>query len=206
MILYIHGFGGSSEGSTVQLLRKHMDIRVEGLNYDARDPKIAVEKLVEQYWHYEKLLDYDDFDNDQVLLMGSSLGGFFATQVSAAIGCKLVLFNPALDPVQSLAKYDGEIINAADGPNVFRSHHVEHYRSYCGSAMYDTFDKIRQNGYGIQLYTTEDPVIDNQLAPKLCKGFSSHTHFSEIFEHRLSENIIINIKEDVQGYYHAFWG
>ena len=206
MILYIHGFGGSSKGSTVKLLRKHMDLRVEGLNYDARDPKFAVEKLVEQYRHYEKLLDYDDFDNDEILLMGSSLGGFYAAQVSAEVGCKLVMFNPALNPAGSLAKHEGEVINTADGPHIFSLQHAKRYEAYCGSAMKKTFEKLCMKNYGILLYTTEDPVINNKLAPGLCKGFSQHIHFANISEHRLGEEALINMKDEIQGFYYTLCG
>lgn len=202
MILYIPGFGGSPEGSTVQLLRKHMEpLRVEGLQYDARDPKGAIEQLIEQYYRYEKLLDVDDYDNDKILLMGSSLGGFYASQVAAIVGCKLILFNPALNPVESLMKYDGEVINTPDGQRVFTKQHVERY-----SAMSNSFDTLRMNNFGLQLYTTNDPVIDNKLASRLCQGFSRHIHLSDVNEHRLSESSLMIIKENVQGCYHSLAG
>lgn len=41
-------------------------------------------------------------------VMGSSLGGFYATCVAEAIGCKAVLVNPAVHPARDLAKYIGE--------------------------------------------------------------------------------------------------
>jgi predicted esterase YcpF (UPF0227 family) len=41
-------------------------------------------------------------------VMGSSLGGFYATCVAEATGCKAVLLNPAVHPSRDLAKYIGE--------------------------------------------------------------------------------------------------
>jgi predicted esterase YcpF (UPF0227 family) len=41
-------------------------------------------------------------------VVGSSLGGFYATHVAQARGCKAVLLNPAMDPARDLAKYIGE--------------------------------------------------------------------------------------------------
>jgi predicted esterase YcpF (UPF0227 family) len=41
-------------------------------------------------------------------VVGSSLGGFYATHVAEAMGCKAILFNPAIDPARDLAKYIGE--------------------------------------------------------------------------------------------------
>ena len=41
-------------------------------------------------------------------VVGSSLGGFYATWVSEQTGCKAVLLNPAVDPARDLAHYIGE--------------------------------------------------------------------------------------------------
>ncbi len=41
-------------------------------------------------------------------VIGSSLGGFYATRVAETTGCKAVLLNPAVDPARDLAKYIGE--------------------------------------------------------------------------------------------------
>ena len=41
-------------------------------------------------------------------VMGSSLGGFYATAVAQQRGCKAVLLNPAVNPASSLAGYIGE--------------------------------------------------------------------------------------------------
>ncbi|MBP6406990.1 MAG: esterase, partial [Ramlibacter sp.] len=41
-------------------------------------------------------------------VVGSSLGGFYATHVAQVRGCKAVLLNPAVDPARDLAKYIGE--------------------------------------------------------------------------------------------------
>jgi len=41
-------------------------------------------------------------------LMGSSLGGFYATVLAERLGCPAVLLNPAVDPARDLANYLGE--------------------------------------------------------------------------------------------------
>jgi hypothetical protein len=41
-------------------------------------------------------------------VIGSSLGGFYATHVAEATGCRAVLLNPAVDPARDLARYIGE--------------------------------------------------------------------------------------------------
>ena len=41
-------------------------------------------------------------------VVGSSLGGFYATWVAAHTGCRAVLLNPAVNPARDLQKYIGE--------------------------------------------------------------------------------------------------
>jgi predicted esterase YcpF (UPF0227 family) len=41
-------------------------------------------------------------------VVGSSLGGFYATQVSQIKGCRCVVLNPAVDPARDLEKHIGE--------------------------------------------------------------------------------------------------
>jgi predicted esterase YcpF (UPF0227 family) len=41
-------------------------------------------------------------------VIGSSLGGFYATAVAERLGCRTVLLNPAIQPARDLAKHIGE--------------------------------------------------------------------------------------------------
>ena len=41
-------------------------------------------------------------------VVGSSLGGFYATALAERLGWRAVLLNPAIDPARDLAKYIGE--------------------------------------------------------------------------------------------------
>ena len=45
---------------------------------------------------------------ESMAVMGSSLGGFYATWVAEQMGCKAVLLNPAVEPARDLAAYIGE--------------------------------------------------------------------------------------------------
>ncbi len=49
-----------------------------------------------------------DWPHDSMAVVGSSLGGFYATCVAEQTGCKAVLLNPAVNPARDLAKYIGE--------------------------------------------------------------------------------------------------
>ena len=45
---------------------------------------------------------------ESMAVVGSSLGGFYATWVMAQTGCKTVLLNPAVAPARDLKRYIGE--------------------------------------------------------------------------------------------------
>jgi predicted esterase YcpF (UPF0227 family) len=73
--------------------------------------------------------------HDAMAVAGSSLGGFYATCVAEAIGCRAVLLNPAIDPARDLAGYTGEQ-TAWHAPNerfVFEPGFVDELRTLeCG--------------------------------------------------------------------------
>ena len=49
-----------------------------------------------------------DWPHDRMAVIGSSLGGFYATWVAEQTRCKAVLLNPAVDPARDLAQHIGE--------------------------------------------------------------------------------------------------
>jgi len=59
-------------------------------------------------------------------VIGSSLGGFYATIVAEALGCRAVLLNPAVDPARDLAAHIGRqtMYHAADQSFDFSAAHV----------------------------------------------------------------------------------
>jgi predicted esterase YcpF (UPF0227 family) len=70
-------------------------------------------------------------------LVGSSLGGFYATVVAEATGWPAVLMNPAVDPARDLAAYVGEL-SAYHTPEerfYFRGDYVDELRSMTPAAI-----------------------------------------------------------------------
>jgi hypothetical protein len=67
---------------------------------------------------------------ETMAVVGSSLGGFYATIVAERMGCKAVLINPAVEPARDLAKYIGEITAwHSDDKFFFREEFVQELRA-----------------------------------------------------------------------------
>lgn len=49
-----------------------------------------------------------DWPHEQMAVVGSSLGGFYATRLAFDTGCRAVLLNPAVHPARDLAHHIGE--------------------------------------------------------------------------------------------------
>jgi len=64
-------------------------------------------------------------------VIGSSLGGFYATVLAEATGCRAVLVNPAVDPARDLAAHIGRqtMYHAAAESFDFRAEYVDELRA-----------------------------------------------------------------------------
>lgn len=56
---------------------------------------------------------------ERMAVMGSSLGGFYATVVAERIGCRAVVLNPAINPARDLAGYIGDLTSFHDPDDHF---------------------------------------------------------------------------------------
>jgi predicted esterase YcpF (UPF0227 family) len=70
-----------------------------------------------------------DWPSAQMAVIGSSLGGFYATVVAERTGCRAVLLNPAVDPARDLAGAVGTATAwHSDDPFEFRPEYVDELR------------------------------------------------------------------------------
>jgi predicted esterase YcpF (UPF0227 family) len=95
-ILYIHGFASCGKGNKSLLLKSHFGTE----NVIAPDlppsPIDAINMI-------EEILKSTSID----LLIGSSLGGYYATYIAEKYRMKAVLVNPSTQPWETLAAYTG---------------------------------------------------------------------------------------------------
>lgn len=95
MILYIHGFGSSGEGGKAKIFREHF--RKRGVPFMAPSlsyvPELAIKTL-------EEIIEMCE----DITLIGSSLGGYYAIYLAEKYGLKTVLINPAVRSSKTLKR------------------------------------------------------------------------------------------------------
>ena len=72
-----------------------------------------------------------DWPRAGMAVVGSSLGGFYATAVAEATGCRAMLLNPAVDPARDLTKYVGELtqFHTPEERFFFRPEYIDELRA-----------------------------------------------------------------------------
>ncbi len=107
MIVYLHGFNSSPQSHKAQVLGRYMAERGMASEYACPAlPPLASDAIRE----IEKLMPAQS-----LCLVGSSLGGFYATHLAEKCGAKAVLINPAIDPHVGLRAYLGRQTNLHTG-------------------------------------------------------------------------------------------
>jgi predicted esterase YcpF (UPF0227 family) len=123
MLIYIHGFNSSPASSKAQLLKARLEARGRGEEFSAPalppDPAQAAQAL-----------DALAARHPGAALVGSSLGGYYATWLAEKHGLKAVLLNPAVRPYELLAGHLGLQRNFHTGETYdFTMRHVDALRA-----------------------------------------------------------------------------
>jgi predicted esterase YcpF (UPF0227 family) len=102
-VLYLHGFRSSPQSTKARQVATVMAAQFPHITWWCPQlppsPKAAATLIAEGTAHWP---------THSMAVMGSSLGGFYATWLAAQRNCKAVLLNPAIHPARDLAKYIGE--------------------------------------------------------------------------------------------------
>jgi len=102
-VLYLHGFRSSPQSTKARQMAAVMAAQFPHITWWCPQlppsPKAAAAMIQE---------DTANWPAQNMAVVGSSLGGFYATWLAAQRDCKVVLLNPAIDPARDLANYIGE--------------------------------------------------------------------------------------------------
>ncbi len=112
MIVYLHGFNSGGTSGKATWLREHLpDHTVLSPTYPTHDPERAPAFLREYFPRVRREHPADK----KLLLVGSSLGGFWARHLAAELNAGMVLINPGIHPDVDLLDVVGPNVNEATG-------------------------------------------------------------------------------------------
>lgn len=149
MILYLHGFRSSPLSMKSRLLAAQMQALGRSEEWHCpqlpASPKLAIELALSLV---------KDVSPAQLTIIGSSLGGYYATWLAEQLGCRAVLLNPAIVPLLDLEQHVG-VTTAfhSDEPFEFRRDYIDELRAYAVPA-------ITQPERYFLLAATGDEVLD----------------------------------------------
>ncbi len=107
-LLYLHGFRSSPQSAKARRMAELVQARFPAVHWWCPQlppsPREAMQQLMDGVARWQEI----GATPEGLAVIGSSLGGFYATAVAERTGCKAVLLNPAVDPARDLARYIGE--------------------------------------------------------------------------------------------------
>ena len=149
-LLYLHGFRSSPQSAKARLMAQHMAEHHPEVVWLCPQlppsPRAAMEMVT---------LATAGWPAESMAVVGSSLGGFYATWVAERRACRAVLLNPAVDPSRDLAKYIGEQtqFHAPEEHFYFKAEYVQELRALtCGN--------LRQPQNYLAVIAKGDEVLD----------------------------------------------
>ena len=102
-LLYLHGFRSSplsmKARMTAAWVQAHRPDIVWLCPQLPPSPRAAMAELADALANWPRT---------RMAVIGSSLGGFYATALAEQLGCRAALLNPAVDPARDLARHIGE--------------------------------------------------------------------------------------------------
>ena len=121
-VVYLHGFRSSPQSFKARLIADRMAQLGRGADFVC--PQLPPSPLAAIAVVREEVAP-----SAQDTLVGSSLGGFYATWLAERFGCRAVLLNPAIRPARDLRGYTGPLtMYHSDERFEFRAEHVDEMR------------------------------------------------------------------------------
>ena len=174
MILYLHGFRSSPRSFKARVVGERMtalgradELICPQLPASPKEAMALVLTLVERY------------PAGQLSVIGSSLGGFYATWLAERLGCRAALLNPAVDPLKNLEKHVGVTTEYhSDKPFEFRRAYIDELREL-------KVERITQPKRYFLLAATGDEVLDYR--DMVARYDGAKQHVIEGSDHAISE-------------------
>ncbi len=174
-VLYLHGFRSSPQSFKARLLGNWMKAHRPDVQWLCPQlPPSPIEAM--------GLIDIETalWPQASMVVVGSSLGGFYATVLAERVGCRAVVLNPAVDPARDLASHIGTQTSYHDIETSFefRAEHVDELRAIRPTRL------AHPNHYAA-LIAKGDELLDWQEMKARYEG--AHLRILEGSDHALSD-------------------
>jgi predicted esterase YcpF (UPF0227 family) len=124
-LLYLHGFRSSPQSTKAKKLAAWVAAQRPDLVWWC--PQLPASPAAAMA---DVLAGVAAWPRPGMAVIGSSLGGFYATAIAERCGCRAVLLNPAIDPARDLAPATGTTTAwHSDEPFVFRAEYIAELRA-----------------------------------------------------------------------------
>lgn len=126
MILYLHGFRSSPTSMKARMMADAMAERGLAAEWACPQLPASPREAIDLAMGIARR-QLEGADSPRALtVIGSSLGGFYASWLAEQLGCKAVLLNPAVEAARDLATQVGEHhMYHSDAPFVFLPEYVD---------------------------------------------------------------------------------
>lgn len=174
MIVYLHGFRSSPTSRKATMLRERLRSLGREGEYVCPALSASPRAAVDQVLHKIR-----SEPADSVALIGSSLGGYYATWLAERTGCRAVLLNPAIAPARDLEAYVGrQPVYFTEEEIDFRPEYIDELRAL------ETARITRPERYFL-VAATGDALIDYRTMTEKYKG--ARQKVIEGSDHELSD-------------------
>ncbi len=173
VIVYLHGFRSSPSSRKALMLQRQLQQRGQADGY--RCPALPASPRIAAHL----ALDIAQaVPAAQLALIGSSLGGYYATWIAEKLGCRAVLLNPAIDPTRDLQAHIGrQPVFFSDDQIDFRPEYIDELR--------DLQSPVTRPERYFLIAATGDTVIDYRTMVAKYQG--ARQHVIEGSDHELSD-------------------
>jgi predicted esterase YcpF (UPF0227 family) len=162
-VIYLHGFNSSPDSLKARLFTDYChalgvhDVLVPALSHDPERAMHSIDGCIKECT--------GEKGSRVALLVGSSLGGYYATYLAERYGLKAALINPAVAPCEYLPR---EIIGRHRNP--YTHEEYEFTRAHVDFLRTLNVPQIRDPAQYLLLVQTGDKTLDYRLAVNLYAG------------------------------------
>lgn len=174
MIIYLHGFRSSPQSRKALQVRAALQQRGRAGDYACpqlpASPRVAAQSI-------EAMASTED--PTRLVLIGSSLGGYYATWLAERTGCRAVLLNPAIRPYEDLRAHLGV------QPVFFSDAQIDMRPEYLDELLALDTPRITLPERYFLLAATGDEVIDYRIM--VAKYAGARQHVIQGSDHQIAE-------------------